>query len=241
MYQREYEKKIRVGIVGAGSHTYRNLLPALHYLPVDLAAICNRGEEKLSRTLREYRCAGYTEPKEMYEKEDLDAVIMAVSPKKHPELACEAMEQHGLHVFMEKPAAMSVKGLDQMIEVSKKTGKHVVVGYKKAFMPVTEKAKDIIGCGKYPDMSSILAVYPLYLPEDGKKALEDGTITEWLKNGCHPLSFMMEIGGQVQSVQALTGAGGFGAVHLKFLRMYSGRTNSDQMFTGFYKTVNSGI
>ena len=46
MYQREYEKRIRVGLIGAGSHAYRNLLPALHYLPVKLVAICNRGREK---------------------------------------------------------------------------------------------------------------------------------------------------------------------------------------------------
>lgn len=66
---------------------YRNLLPALHYLPVHLTAICNRGEDKLNRTIEEYNCPGYRTPKEMYENEDLDAVIIAVSPFMHPELA----------------------------------------------------------------------------------------------------------------------------------------------------------
>ncbi len=215
MYQRDFEKKLRIGIVGAGSHTYRNLLPALHYLPVELVAICNRGEDKLSRTIAEYHCAGYTEPKAMYDNEQLDAVVMAVSPQLHPELVCEALSR-GLHVFVEKPASMDVAGIDRMIEASQKYGKHVVVGYKKAFMPAAEKAKEVIQGGKYPAMSNILAIYPMTLPADGKGVLERQEITNWLLNGCHPLSFMIELGGAVESVQALTNEAGFGMVQLRF-------------------------
>jgi len=215
MYQREYDKKLRVGIIGAGSHMYRNLLPALHFLPVELAAICNRGEEKLNRTVAEYHCAGYRTPAQMYKNEKLDAVIIAVSPFVHPELACEALE-HGLHVFIEKPAAARTAGIDRMIEASEKTGRYVVVGYKKAFMPVSDKVHEILHCGKYPGMSSILAVYPLYMPEDGRLALETGDFCEWMKNGCHPLSFMVQAAGPVKSVTALTNKQGFGTVFLRF-------------------------
>ena len=127
MYQREYDKKARIGIVGAGSHTYRNLLPALHFLPAELVAICNRSEERLNRTIAEYHCNGYTSPVEMYEKEQLDGVIMAVSPFLHPKLACEALS-HGLHVFIEKPAAANMDGIREMKAASEKYKKHVVVG-----------------------------------------------------------------------------------------------------------------
>lgn len=215
MYQRDYDKKIRIGVVGAGSHMYRNLFPVLHYLPVELAAICNRGEEKLNRTLEEYHCKGYTDPTAMYENEKLDAVIMAVSPQAHPKLACDAME-HGLHVFMEKPASVDLDGIQMMKQVSEKTGKYVVIGYKKEFMPATEKVLEIVNGGKYQGMSSILAVYPLSLPKDGKGITEDGKLTDWLKNSCHPLSVMLEVGGRVKSVQALTGENGYGVVHLKY-------------------------
>lgn len=228
MYQRDYSKKIRVGIVGAGSHMYRNLLPALHYLPVELVAICNRSEERLARTIAEYRCSGYQVPAQMYENEELDAVIMAVSPYLHPDLACQALD-HGLHVFMEKPAAISVAGIDQMLEASRRTGKYVVVGYKKAFMPAARKAVEIVNSGKYPGMSSILAVYPLnILPvsttdsisvtsgSDGTANASQPPFTEWLKNSCHPLSFMLQVAGPVKSVQTLVNSQGYGSVILRF-------------------------
>ena len=50
MYQREFERKARIGLVGVGSHAYRNLLPALHFLPAELVAMTSRGQEKLQKT-----------------------------------------------------------------------------------------------------------------------------------------------------------------------------------------------
>ena len=75
MYQREFEKKARIGLVGVGSHTYRNLLPALHFLPVELVAMTSRGQEKLQKTAAEYGCRTYATAKEMYENEQLDGVV----------------------------------------------------------------------------------------------------------------------------------------------------------------------
>ena len=46
-YQREFERKVRIGVVGLGSHSYRNLLPTLTFLPVEVAAFCDVNEEIL--------------------------------------------------------------------------------------------------------------------------------------------------------------------------------------------------
>ena len=53
-YQREYERRVRIGVVGIGSHAYRNILPALHYLPVTLVALCDLNAELLAKTAAEY-------------------------------------------------------------------------------------------------------------------------------------------------------------------------------------------
>lgn len=44
-YQRDFERRIKVGIIGAGSHCYRNVLPTMNYLPVEIKAICDINEE----------------------------------------------------------------------------------------------------------------------------------------------------------------------------------------------------
>lgn len=213
MYQREFDKKLRVGLIGAGSHAYRNLLPALHYLPVTLAAICSRGEEKLRRTQEEYHCSCYTSTTEMYEKETLDAVIISVSPEMHPTLAKEALER-GIHVFLEKPPAMSSEEVRQLLAAGKDCV--VSVGFKKAYMPAAVKAREIAASPKYGGLKSMLAVYPMAMPANGREVLEKREFTNWLGNGCHPLSFLLSVGGKVRRVTSCCGQQGQGSVILEF-------------------------
>ena len=47
-YQREFEKRLRVALVGIGSHAYRNILPVFHFLPVHLMAVCNRSDREMA-------------------------------------------------------------------------------------------------------------------------------------------------------------------------------------------------
>lgn len=132
MYQREFERKARIGLVGVGSHAYRNLLPALHFLPAELVAMTSRGQEKLQKTAAEYGCRTYPTAKEMYENEELDGVIISVSPQMHPELAIEALS-HGVNVFLEKPPTMRASQVEEMIAA--RGDKIAAVDFKKAFTP----------------------------------------------------------------------------------------------------------
>ena len=111
-YQREFDKRLNVGVVGLGSHAYRNILPAMHYLPVRLKAFCDINLDLARQTGEEYGVeACFKNAGEMYQSEELDAVFVVVSPEMHPELVCEALEV-GLHVWMEKPPAVLASEVD---------------------------------------------------------------------------------------------------------------------------------
>lgn len=213
-YQREYTKRLKIAIVGIGSHAYRNILPALNYLPVNLVAVCNRSNAELGQlTAAQYGCAYYQSTTEMYAKEELDAVFISVSPQAHAKLAIEALDA-GLHVWLEKPVAMCVNEVEQILE--RRKNNIVVVGYKKAFMPATKKAIEIINSPKYGDLVSMTAVYPITIPENGAQILKDGTKTDWLNNGCHTLSLMLATGGKVDSVVSYRGKYNTGVNILQF-------------------------
>ncbi len=213
-YQREFAKRLKVGMVGIGSHAYRNLMPAFNYLPVELKAVCNRSDEEKARTTaRQYGCSYYQSTREMYEKEELDAVFICVSHKAHAQLAMEALDA-GLHVWMEKPAAMYASEIEDLI--ARRKDKVVVTGYKKAFMPVTDKAIELVRSPKYGSLKSMLAVYPMSVPQNGEEVLKSGEFVNWLKNGVHPLAFLLAVGGKVDSVTALCNEQGVGSVMLRF-------------------------
>ena len=213
-YQREFERHLKIGIVGIGSHCYRNLLPALHYLPVRLAAFCDTNAELLKKTTPEFPgVALYTNTREMYAQEKLDAVFLCVGPKQHPSLTIEALDD-GLHVWMEKPPALRVADVDRMLTHRK--DRVVVVGFKKAFMPATDKVLEIIASEPYRQIYSLLAVYPMTIPGNGAEVLANGTVPNWLANGCHPISLMVALCGTPRAVTTLTSPHGAGTCVIEF-------------------------
>lgn len=213
-YQRDYDKTLRVGIIGAGSHCYRNILPTMNYLPVAVTAICDINAAAAQKTARQYaNCSWYTSADTMYRQEDLDAVFISTGPQWHPGLSIEAL-QAGVHVWVEKPVAMRCTEVEEMIK--HRGDKVVVVGMKKAFMPVTEKAIEIVQSMKYGNLKTILAVYRMSIPANGREVLEQRQFTDWLANAVHPLAFMMAVGGSVKSVTTHCQADGHGICILEF-------------------------
>ena len=82
------------------------------------------------------------------DKEDLDFVICALPTYLHKKYAVMAMEK-GLHVFSEKPMARWSAEAQEMIEVSQKTGKKLMIGQCLRFSGLYEKAKEYIDSGIY--------------------------------------------------------------------------------------------
>jgi predicted dehydrogenase len=213
-YQRDFDRRLKVGIVGVGSHAYRNLLPTLNFLPVSLTAICDSNLGLAEKTAAQYGVtACYENAEAMYRQAGLDAVFLCVSPALHPELACQAFDA-GLHVWMEKPPARRASDIVRMIE--HRRDRVAVVGFKKAFMPATRKAIEIFASESYGPLRSILAQYPMTIPEDGEAVLRDGRVVDWLRNGCHPISLCMAVAGPVSAVTLHRAAHGGGVCVLEF-------------------------
>jgi predicted dehydrogenase len=213
-YQRDFARRLNVGVVGVGSHCYRNLLPTMTFLPVNLRAFCDVNIDLARRTAPQYGVSNcYASAAEMYRNEQLDAVFISVSAQLHPRLACEALDA-GLHVWMEKPPAMRAAEVQEMIR--RRKDRVVVVGFKKAFMPSTRKVIEILSRPQFQPLKTILAEYPMTIPEGGGGVLEERGFTNWLGNGCHPLSLMMAAGGPVSAVTVHRGANGGGACILEF-------------------------
>jgi predicted dehydrogenase len=211
-YQREASARLRVGLVGAGLHAYRNLLPSLTYLPVELVAICDVDAERARSTASQYGAVAYTDPPAMYEGEQLGAVLLSVSPRLHPPLMREALEA-GLHVWSEKPPALRAHELDTVIDAA--GDRAVGVGFKKVFSPAIDKLSEAIE--RFGPLRSVLATYPIDVPEDGEGALAAGQETDLLIQGCHVLAVLRHLGGPVEAVTVTRGQRGGGVCVLEFV------------------------
>ena len=213
-YQRDFEKRLNIAVIGVGTHGYRNVLPTMTFLPVQLKAFCDVNIDRARITAEQYGVKTYYDNMtNMLQNEELDAIFLCVPPRLHPELTCEALDA-GVHVWLEKPPGMFASEVEEMIRHRK--DRVVVVGFKKAFMPATQKIIEIFGTEEYGPLRTLLGVYPMTIPSNGERILRKREHTNWLQNGVHPLSLLLAVGGKVSSVTVHRGERGGGVCVLKF-------------------------
>jgi predicted dehydrogenase len=168
-YNFEYERRLRICYIGAGGHSFRNVLPSFQYAPVDLIAICDRQAARASAYARQFGANRfYHDHREMLEREQPEAVFIVTA--YHPDgrvqatdLALDALRA-GAHVWMEKPTAASSDEVRQLMAVAAVQRRYVMTGLKKIFFPAIAKIKEIIGAPAFGRPSSLYIRYPQAMP-----------------------------------------------------------------------------
>ena len=88
-----------------------------------------------------------TNPNELLEDKELDAIVIATPVTTHKNLAIDALS-NSKHVFIEKPLTDSYDDACKVVDFAKKQGKIVAVGHIFQFAPSVAVIKDFIGEGK---------------------------------------------------------------------------------------------
>ena len=137
------QARLRIGLVGCGAFANAALVPAMKMAGIDVVAVCDPDSDRAEATLRAAGAeAAYGDMVAMLERETLDAVVMAVGPTVYPKLARQALER-GVHVFVEKPPAITVEDAEAMAAAAKAAGRQLVVGFMKRFATGYRMAKEI--------------------------------------------------------------------------------------------------
>ena len=82
---------------------------------------------------------GYHDWRPMVDEVPLDAVLIASPAATHVDVVLASLES-GLHVFCEKPLAITLADVDRVIEARDRGGRVVQVGYMKRHDPAFERA-----------------------------------------------------------------------------------------------------
>ena len=136
----------------------------------------------------------YAEWKEMLEKEDLEAVIVAAPLWLHADIVVGALEA-GKHVLCEKMMAWDVAGCERMKAAAEKTDKVLEIGYQRIYNPVYQAAYDgIVRAGVLGDMYHARLVWHRNA-ELAAQARGAGAGTTTRRAGVIPLSSTSSTGG----------------------------------------------
>jgi predicted dehydrogenase len=143
--------KPRIAVLGCGywgSNHIRTLkaLGALH-------AVSDANRARAEGFASEQDCLAI-EPDQLFVRDDIDAIVMALPPQFHADLAVRAAE-NGKDVLVEKPIALTVPDAERAVQAAKDNGRVFMVGHVLRFHPAFETLKGLIDKGELGEVRYI--------------------------------------------------------------------------------------
>ena len=144
-------RKHRVGLIGLGGIAQNAHMEAYTKMEnVEIAAVC----DVLPQRIEEFRTrfsmpdvAGFTDFRDLLQVENLDFVDICTPNYLHAEIAMAALKR-GLHVFCEKPDAVSAEEARKMMDTAKKQNRVLMVMRNNRYLETSEYLKRYIDDGK---------------------------------------------------------------------------------------------
>lgn len=151
--------KIKAGIIGTGGISVHHTNGYKLVPGVEVVACCDIDEAKVKAYAERHNIPRwYTDCREMMEKEDLDVVSVTTWNSAHKDCTITAL-RGGAHVLCEKPMAMNAAEAEEMLAVSKETGKLLQVGFVRRFGSDVEAFNDFRDAGMLGDIYYAKATY----------------------------------------------------------------------------------
>ena len=141
-------KQIGWGFIGCGEVTEKKSGPAFNEVPgSSVVAVMSRNEAKAKSYAKRHNIKRwYTDPQELIDDPNVNAVYIATPPSSHATFAIMAMKA-GKPVYIEKPLAASYEDCARINRISEITGVPCFVAYYRRYLPYFQKVKSIINSG----------------------------------------------------------------------------------------------
>ena len=154
--------RINVGIIGVGGRgSYlANQFGAIgdKTNACKIVAVADVYEKRKREAAAKHSCDGYLDYREIINRSDVDAVVVATPDHWHAPIALEAMD-HGKDVYLEKPMCHTVEEARQLSQTVKETKRVLQVGSQTTSALQWHVAKKYIADGAIGKM-----VGPGFLP-----------------------------------------------------------------------------
>lgn len=196
-------KTLRTAILGCGNFAHRHAQNLLA-LPeeIELAAFCDHHEKNAREFAEKYtngRGNIFTDQQEMFEKASLDLVVICLPPFAHSR-EVELAAQHGVHMLIEKPIALSSEHAWRMVEATENAGVKTQVGFMFRFGAGIERLKELIISGEVGPLGLMSARYfcnSLHAPWWRDQSKSGGQLVEQI---IHMVDLMRYLMGEAVSV-----------------------------------------
>lgn len=235
-------EQIKVGLIGCGRIAHKHveallnnnrqavLHTACDIVPALAEAIGEQYAEGLGlQGLPARQVAVCSDYRQLVNRQDIDAVVIATESGKHAEIALAFLEA-GKHVLVEKPMALATADADAMIAMAEKNQVKLCVSHQNRFNPTVRKLRQALEAGRFGRIVAGNARilwnrnqgYYTQAPWRGTYEQDGGCLMNQCIHNIDLLQWML--GGEPVAVQAMLGnflhpyieAEDYGSIQVKF-------------------------
>jgi predicted dehydrogenase len=175
--------RIRIATIGMGGMGSGDTRYAVSIPGVELAAVCDIYDGRLTRAKEIYGNQIFTtrDYREVLSRKDIDAVIIATPDHWHATISIAAMEA-GKDVYCEKPMVQQIAEGKKVIEAQERTGRMFQVGSQYVTSLIYQKAKQLIAEGAigrinmveaWLDRNTAMGAWQYSIPPDASPSTVD--------------------------------------------------------------------
>lgn len=198
---------LRFGLAGIGAGA-KNLLEGFAHNPnVKLVAAADLRQEALAAMEREFGVKTFTSVEQMCAEPDVDAVWVATPNQFHAPHTIAALE-HGKHVIVSKPMAVTLEECEAMNQAAERNGVLLLAGHSQAMASPIRKMAELAASGDYGRLAMVHTwhytdwIYRPRLPAELDESQGGGAV---FRQSPHQIDIVRSIAGSpVTTVRATT-------------------------------------
>lgn len=148
---------MKYALIGCGRIATNHVKAVLNN-QLEFIAACDIVEENIENLLTKHELQSdtsikrYTDYKKMIAENELDLISIATESGLHAEIALYCIE-HGVHVIIEKPMAMSMKDADEIIRLSEEKHIKVAACHQNRFNIAVQEMRGALETGRFGKLS----------------------------------------------------------------------------------------
>jgi len=139
--------ELKVAVLGAGAIANQHFDAIRATAGLTACSVADIDSDRASELALRYGIKSYCDYREMIERERPDVAVIALPHFLHRETAVFAAE-HGCHLMLEKPMALSVSECEEIIRAGRKADIRILVGHTQHYIAENIQAKSIIRSGE---------------------------------------------------------------------------------------------
>ena len=192
--EREKVEKVRTGIVGCGGIAATHVENMLTMEDVEISALAAGNLARRQALGQRVPAARqYGDWREMLEQEELDALLVCVTPDRHEGIE-QAAAARGIHLYVEKPLELDIERAEAIGRAVEKAGVLCSVGYQERYCPALSQVKEALAQGRLGALGHVYGRWIGGLPASAwwrRKASSGGQVVEQCTHIFDALRFLL--------------------------------------------------